>query len=86
MHFQSGEAGEKERAEFDRWLQASEMHGAAWERAEELMRLFEKTPPEIGHATLRMVARRRRGLPMLGVMMAMLPLAEMVLRGESGSA
>lgn len=87
IRFQSDEAGERERHAFDRWLHTSDMHGAAWQRAEELMRLFGKTPPGIGHATLRAVAGRgqRRGMSMLGLLMVMMPLAEAMWRGESGS-
>ena len=73
VRFQSETLSAADRAAFDRWLNRSAAHGAAWQRAEDMLRGFGQVPPAIGRDTLRRLDRpgRRQAIRALGALLVL---------------
>lgn len=67
--FQSGEAGDHDRARLARWRERSPAHEAAWRRAEDILITFRNVPSRLGRETLARVPGpgRRQVLALLAL-------------------
>ena len=79
---QSGEATQRERAQFEHWRASSPLHAAAWQRAEAVLGDFAALPPDTARQTLsRLKApRRRQAMQVLGLMLAAAPASWLAWR------
>ena len=77
VKFQSGDASEEDRLDFERWRNQSSVHAAAWQHIESILNTFRQIPPEIGHDALKRLGKpdRRRMLKTLGLLIMAIPSA-----------